>query len=189
VLGYTKRITECLTAHAAGLGDGTFLSVRFGNVLASRGSVLTAFRAQIDAGLPITVTHPEVTRYFMTVQEAVHLVLQAAAIGRPGEALVLDMGKPVSIDSVARQLAAMAPGPARIVYTGLRPGEKLHEDLFGDGETGVRPLHPLISHVTVPPLDPVAVRDLDPADDPDKLIDRLAWICDQQTRLPVPAVR
>jgi FlaA1/EpsC-like NDP-sugar epimerase len=162
VLGYSKRITERLTAHAAQANGGTFLSVRFGNVLGSRGSVLTAFSAQACAGGPITVTHPEVTRYFMTVHEAVQLVIQAAAIGRPGEALVLDMGKPVRIDDVARQLAGQATGRVEIVYTGLRPGEKLHEELFGSGEVDVRPLHPLISHVDVPPLDPAEVRLLDP---------------------------
>ncbi|SCL23984.1 NDP-sugar epimerase, includes UDP-GlcNAc-inverting 4,6-dehydratase FlaA1 and capsular polysaccharide biosynthesis protein EpsC [Micromonospora rhizosphaerae] len=179
VLGYSKRITERLTAHAAQTYPGTFLSVRFGNVLCSRGSVVTAFRAQIDAGLPITVTHPDVTRYLMTVQEAVHLVLQAAAIGRDGEALVLDMGEPVGIDYLARQLAAQAPGPTRIVYTGLRPGEKLHEDLFGRDEPDLRPLHPLISHVPVPPLDPTEVTALDPFDDPEKIIEQLAWLCGQ----------
>ncbi|MEV1289621.1 polysaccharide biosynthesis protein [Micromonospora sp. NPDC049679] len=184
VLGYSKRITERLTAHAAALSDGTLLSVRFGNVLSSRGSVVTAFRAQIEAGVPITVTHPDVTRYFMTVQEAVHLVLQAAAIGRDGEALVLDMGKPVRIDDVARQMAAQAPRPTRIVYTGLRPGEKLHEDLLGEGEKDVRPLHPLISHVPVPSLDPAEVRALDPYDDPEKIVDRLAWLCRQPAQTP-----
>jgi FlaA1/EpsC-like NDP-sugar epimerase len=183
VLGYSKRITERLTAYTAAHVDGTFLSVRFGNVLSSRGSVVTAFRAQIDAGLPITVTHPEVTRYFMSIQEAVHLVLQAAEIGCDGEALVLDMGRPVSIDSLARQLAAPAPGATRIVYTGLRPGEKLHEDLFGEGEEDVRPFHPLISHVPVPALDPTEVTGLDPAAEPEKLIDQLAWLCGQPARL------
>ena len=187
VLGYSKRITERLTAHAAQAHAGTFLSVRFGNVLSSRGSVVTAFRAQIDAGLPITVTHPEVTRYLMTVQEAVHLVLQAAAIGRDGEALVLDMGQPVRIDDIARQLAAQAPGPSRIVYTGLRPGEKLHEDLFGRDEPDVRPLHPLISHVPVPALDPAEVATLNPFDDPEKVIEQLAWLCHQSTG-PLPAL-
>ena len=97
--------------------------------------MLTAFHAQIAAGGPVTVTDPDVTRYFMTVQEAVQLVIQAAAIGRDGEALVLDMGEPVRIADVARQLVEQAPGaPVEIVYTGLRPGEKLHEELFGDGE-------------------------------------------------------
>ncbi|WP_433055242.1 polysaccharide biosynthesis protein [Dactylosporangium sp. CS-033363] len=146
VLGYTKRITERLTAHHG------FLNVRFGNVLGSRGSVVTAFRAQIAEGGPVTVTDPDVTRYFMTIPEAVQLVIQAAAIGSGGEALVLDMGSPVRIADLARQLIGDAP--VDIVYTGLRPGEKLHEELFGPGEADVRPLHPLISHVAVPPLDP-----------------------------------
>ncbi|HEX6876401.1 MAG TPA: nucleoside-diphosphate sugar epimerase/dehydratase, partial [Nocardioidaceae bacterium] len=96
VLGYSKRLAEALTAAIAPEAAGTFVSVRFGNVLGSRGSVLTAFASQIAAGGPVTVTHPEVTRYFRTVQEAVQLVIQAAAIGRDGEALVLDMGEPVS---------------------------------------------------------------------------------------------
>ncbi|GAA3735751.1 nucleoside-diphosphate sugar epimerase/dehydratase [Plantactinospora mayteni] len=179
VLGYSKRITERLTAYAAAQSPGTFLSVRFGNVLSSRGSVVTAFQTQIEAGLPVTVTHPDVTRYLMTVQEAVHLVLQATAIGQDGEALVLDMGRPVRIVDLARQLANQAPGSPRIVYTGLRPGEKLHEDLFGSGEVDVRPLHPLISHVPVPPLAPTEVTALDPFDEPEKVIERLAWLCGQ----------
>lgn len=181
VLGCSKRITERLTTYAAANFPGTFLSVRFGNVLGSRGSVVTAFQAQIEATLPITVTHPEVTRYLMTIQEAVHLVLQAAAIGRDGEALVLDMGEPVRIDDVARQLAAQADSPSQIVYTGLRPGEKLHEELFGDGEADVRPVHPLISHVAVPALDPIEVNALDPTEDPEKLIHRLGTLCEQPT--------
>ncbi|MEQ4302994.1 nucleoside-diphosphate sugar epimerase/dehydratase [Plantactinospora sp. B6F1] len=191
VLGYSKRITERLTAYAAQNSAGTFLSVRFGNVLGSRGSVVTAFRAQIEAGLPITVTHPDVTRYLMTVQEAVHLVLQATAIGRDGEALVLDMGRPVRIDDVARQLAAQTPKPPQIIYTGLRPGEKLHEDLFGSGEVDVRPLHPLISHVPVPALHPAEVTALDPHADPDKVIEHLARLSaqpDQGTRIGAPEV-
>ena len=152
VLGYTKRICERLTAAATTEGDGTYLSVRFGNVLGSRGSVLTAFHAQIEAGGPVTVTDPDVTRYFMTVEEAVQLVIQAGAVGRGGEALVLDMGEPVRIDDVARRLAAQAPRPIEIVYTGLRPGEKLHEVLLGRGEFDRRPSHPQISQVPVPPL-------------------------------------
>jgi FlaA1/EpsC-like NDP-sugar epimerase len=141
-----------------------FLSVRFGNVLGSRGSVLTAFAAQIDAGGPVTVTDPEVTRYFMTVEEAVQLVIQAGAVGRDGEALVLDMGDPVRIDDVAKRLIADADRPIEIVYTGLREGEKLHEVLFGADEEGTSPIHPRISHVDVPPLAieqlPVATPDL-----------------------------
>jgi FlaA1/EpsC-like NDP-sugar epimerase len=152
VLGYTKRIAERLTAQAASSAVGVYLSVRFGNVLGSRGSVLTAFQTQVEAGGPITVTHPDVTRYFMTVEEAVQLVIQAGAVGRDGEALVLDMGQPVRIDDVARRLASQAKRPIEIVYTGLRPGEKLHETLFGSNEVDVRTDHPMISHVGVPRL-------------------------------------
>ncbi len=152
VLGYSKRLAERLTAAAGTEGSGTYLSVRFGNVLGSRGSVLTTFHQQVEAGGPVTVTDSEVTRYFMTVEEAVQLVIQAGAIGQNGEALVLDMGKPVRIADVARQLVDRAPRPVEIVYTGLRPGEKLHEDLFGTGEEDLRPCHALISHVSVPAL-------------------------------------
>ncbi len=135
-------------------------------MLGSDGSVLRTFRAQVAAGGPITVTHPDVTRYFMTVAEAVQLVIQAAAIGNDGEALVLDMGEPVRIDDVARRLASQAPRPINIVYTGLRPGEKCHEVLLGADEVDNRPMHPLISHVSVPRLpigllDRVAAPDLD----------------------------
>ena len=150
VLGYSKRLAEGLTAAVAEEADGTFLSVRFGNVLGSRGSVLTAFTKQIEQGGPVTVTDPAVTRYFMTVQEAVQLVIQAAAIGRDGEALVLDMGEPVSIDAVARQLIELSGKEVEVVYTGLREGEKMHEELWGDGEPDLRPVHPLVSHTPVP---------------------------------------
>lgn len=154
VLGYSKRLAERLTADASAHGSGTYLSVRFGNVLGSRGSVLTAFTKQIEVGGPVTVTHPDVTRYFMTVEEAVQLVIQAGAVGRPGEALVLDMGEPVKIDDVARRLIAESERPVEVVYTGLRPGEKMHEVLFGAAESGERPSHPRIHHVAVPPLPP-----------------------------------
>ncbi|BCJ57449.1 nucleoside-diphosphate sugar epimerase/dehydratase [Micromonospora endophytica] len=177
VLGYSKRLTEMLTAHAAATHPGTFLSVRFGNVLSSRGSVVTAFQRQIEAGQPLTVTHPDVTRYLMTVQEAVHLVLQAASIGRDGEALVLDMGEPVRIDDLARRMAAQAASPVPVIYTGLRPGEKLHEDLLGHEETDHRPLHPLISHVTVPALDPLDASALDPDGAPGLIVGQLAALC------------
>ena len=152
VLGRSKLLAERLTADAAARSGRAFVSVRFGNVLGSRGSVLVAFRAQIAAGGPVTVTHPEVTRYFMTVEEAVQLTVQAGAIGAPGECLVLDMGNPVRILDVARRLVAEADRPVRIEITGLRPGEKLHEHLFAAGEVDNRPLHPLISHVVVSPI-------------------------------------
>jgi FlaA1/EpsC-like NDP-sugar epimerase len=150
VLGRTKRITEQLTAHAAKTSvAGTYLSVRFGNVLGSRGSVLTSFRAQIAAGGPITVTHPEVTRYFMTIEESVQLVIQAGAIGGGGDALVLDMGQPVRIADVARQMAEQSDRPIELVFTGLRDGEKLHEVLLGKAEVSHPTEHELIVRVGV----------------------------------------
>ena len=152
VLGYSKRLAERLTAAAANHGDGVFLSVRFGNVLGSRGSVLTTFAKQIEDGGPVTVTDPEVTRYFMTVEEAVQLVIQAGAVGRDGEALVLDMGEPVKIEDVAHRLIAESERAIEVIYTGLRPGEKLHEVLLGSDEIGSSPMHPRISHVAVPPI-------------------------------------
>jgi FlaA1/EpsC-like NDP-sugar epimerase len=153
VLGYTKRLAEGLTSAAGSVATGTYLSVRFGNVLGSRGSVLTSFRAQIEAGGPVTVTDPCVARYFMMVEEAVQLVVQAGALGRSGEALVLDMGQPVRLADVAERLIQQSGRAIDIVYTGLRSGEKLQEDLFGSGEVDQRRVHPLISHVCVPPVD------------------------------------
>jgi FlaA1/EpsC-like NDP-sugar epimerase len=154
VLGRSKRIGERLVADAAAETTGTFLSVRFGNVLGSRGSVLTTFAEQLTTGCPVTITHPDVTRFFMTIPEAVQLVIHAAAIGRPGEVLVLDMGAPVRITDVACQLMEIFGKSAEIIYTGLRDGEKLHEELFGEGEEDRRPIHTSISHVVVPGLDP-----------------------------------
>jgi FlaA1/EpsC-like NDP-sugar epimerase len=160
VLGYSKRITERLTSYMATQGSTICLSVRFGNVLGSRGSVLTTFNAQIDRGGPLTVTHPDVTRYFMTIEEAVELVIQAGAIGGPGEVLVLDMGQPVRIAEVAQLLAARSERPIATHFTGLRPGEKLHEVLLADDEEDRRPLHPLISQVEGRPLEPVMARSI-----------------------------
>jgi FlaA1/EpsC-like NDP-sugar epimerase len=154
VLGYSKRIAERLTAGFGSNGSkGKYISVRFGNVLGSRGSVLMSFRDQIDKGGPVTVTHKGVTRYFMTISEAVQLVIQAGAIGDNGEVLVLDMGKPVSIYEVAAQIVKNSGKAVEIEIVGLRSGEKVHEELFGDGEVDTRPRHPLISHVAVQPLE------------------------------------
>jgi FlaA1/EpsC-like NDP-sugar epimerase len=164
VLGYTKRIAEQLTSWYAAREEGVYLSVRFGNVLGSRGSVLGAFERQVETGGPITVTHPDVTRYFMTVTEAVELVVQAGAVGLDGEALVLDMGEPVKILDVARRLVAQADRPIEIVFTGLRPGEKLHEVLLGQAETDERHAHPLISHCRVPAQSPLGLEVLDVTD-------------------------
>ena len=177
VLGYTKRIAERLTAAMAQETEGTYLSVRFGNVLGSRGSVLETFQAQIEAGGPVTVVDPAVTRYFMTVEEAVELVIQAGAVGRDGEALVLDMGEPVSIDQVARQMIAHAHSDIEIIYTGMRAGEKLHEILFGADEIGVCISHDKISHVSVPAVWPASVQFREYLHAPHVLAAELASAC------------
>jgi FlaA1/EpsC-like NDP-sugar epimerase len=179
VLGYSKRLAERLTAQKAStVQTGTYVSVRFGNVLGSRGSMLPAFKEMIAKGGPVTVTHPDVTRFFMTIPEAVQLVINAGAIGKQGEVLVLDMGEPVKIDEVARRLIKHARRPdVDVVYTGLRPGEKLHEDLFGDDEPDVRPIHPLISHSPVPPIRIDDLSELDPSDSREHLVLRLRAAC------------
>ncbi len=153
-LGRSKRIAEQLTAWMASDSGLNYLSVRFGNVIGSRGSMLPTFLAQIEAGGPVTVTDSEVTRYFMTIPEACQLVVQAAAIGRPGEVLILDMGQPIRILDVAERMIAMSGKQIDITFTGLRPGEKLHEALIDVGETDERPFHPSISHSSIPALHP-----------------------------------
>lgn len=154
VLGHSKRVAEKLTSWAATQSSTQYLSVRFGNVIGSRGSMLPTFTTLIEAGGPLTITHPEVTRYFMTIPEACQLVVQAGGVGQPGEVLILDMGEPVRILDVANQMIAMSGRNIDIVFTGLRPGEKLHEVLLGESELDSRPRHPKISHATVAPLDP-----------------------------------
>lgn len=161
VLGRTKFVIERAVASVAADSGRKYMSVRFGNVLGSRGSVLETFVAQVAAGDPVTVTDPEVTRYFMTADEACELVLQAAAIGGPGETLVLDMGEPIKINDLAHRVIALSGrSDARIVYTGLRPGEKLTEALLSPGEEDVRPTHPLITQVPITPIDLDALRRL-----------------------------
>jgi FlaA1/EpsC-like NDP-sugar epimerase len=133
VMGATKRIAEALVAEAAYRTNRSYLSVRFGNVLGSSGSVVPIFQHQLEDGQPLTITHPEMTRYFMTIPEAVWLILDAAAIGAPGNLLVLDMGEPVRIIDLAQDLIRLSgrdPASVPIEFTGLRPGEKLHEELF-----------------------------------------------------------
>jgi FlaA1/EpsC-like NDP-sugar epimerase len=187
VLGYSKKIAERLTAHMAGQADGTYLSVRFGNVLGSRGSVLGALSAQVKVGGPLTVTDPEVSRYFMTADEAVQLVLQAVVVGGSGEVLILDMGEPVRIADIARRLAARANRPVDIVYTGLRPGEKLSEQLLGRDEVDHRPRHPLVRHVLAKPLDPGDLPGLLAGCDDATLRRRLAEIAMADVAGPSPA--
>ncbi|WP_082486729.1 nucleoside-diphosphate sugar epimerase/dehydratase [Frigoribacterium sp. Leaf186] len=153
VLGRSKRLAERLTAGVAQSTGRRYLSVRFGNVLGSRGSMVPLFRDLIAQGRPVTVTHPDATRYFMTIPEACHLVIQAGAIGAPGEALILDMGEPVKVLDIADRLIALSGRDVDVVFTGLRPGEKLHEELNGSDEVDARPVHPLISHASIPPID------------------------------------
>ena len=162
VLGQTKRIAEQLTSHAGQEHSGTYLSVRFGNVLGSRGSVLPLFREQIAQGGPVTVTHPEVTRFFMTIPEACELVIQAGALSHDGEVLVLDMGEPVKIADLARRLIAECDRQVEIVYTGLRPGEKMHEVLFSPTELPSASEHPMIQRVEVPSMSPTVAALKDP---------------------------
>lgn len=154
MLGYSKRVAERLTAGYAAAHPGRYVSVRFGNVLGSRGSVVHAFTAQIERGGPVTVTHPDVERYFMLIPEACQLVLEAAAAapGR-GEVMVLDMGRPQKIVDVARALIKMSGrSDVRIDYTGLRPGEKLSEDLVSHRESLTKTNNALVSSAQVEPM-------------------------------------
>jgi FlaA1/EpsC-like NDP-sugar epimerase len=189
VLGYSKRIAEGITAARALESGRRFVSVRFGNVLGSRGSVLTAFAKQIAEGGPLTVTDQDVTRFFMTIEEACQLVVQAAAIGRPGEALVLDMGEPVRIVDMANQLMEQSGRRVPMVFTGLRDGEKMHEELFGDGEPhDVRPEHPLVSHVPVPAVSETSVGLLPMSGNPTIVRNAMASLC-IELDLPTTQVR
>ncbi|CAM3029000.1 nucleoside-diphosphate sugar epimerase/dehydratase [Actinomyces slackii] len=160
VLGRTKHLAEQMTTSLALEHNLRFVSVRFGNVLGSRGSMLWTFKHQIDAGGPVTVTDPDVQRYFMTIPEACELVLQAGAIGRPGDTMVLDMGDPVRIVDVARRLIAQSGQDITIEFTGLRYGEKLSEDLIASNEDDERPFHHLISHVQVESVSPSSIEGL-----------------------------
>ncbi len=145
IMGASKRAAELVVHSAAERSGRPYVAVRFGNVLGSRGSVIHTFKRQIEAGGPVTVTHPDMQRYFMTIPEAVQLVLHAAVLGQCGEVYVLDMGKPVKIADLARDMIALSGFEVgqdiEIEFVGMRPGEKLFEELFVDGETYARTHH------------------------------------------------
>lgn len=150
IMGATKRVGEILIKYYNSHSQTEYIAVRFGNVLGSRGSVLEVFRRQIEIGGPITVTHEDVERYFMTIPEAVGLVLQAGAIGKSGDLFVLDMGKPVKIIDLARnfiELSGYSLEDIEIKITGLRPGEKLREELWEEKEIVERTEHPKILRI------------------------------------------
>ena len=165
VMGATKRLAEQIVQHVAETTGRNFVAVRFGNVLGSRGSVIPTFLRQIQAGGQVTVTHPEMRRYFMTIPEAVQLVLHAGALGRGGEVFVLDMGEPVRILDLATdliRLSGLEVGvDVEIRFTGIRPGEKLYEELFFASEKAIPTAHPKVLRAKNGSLPPGLAAELD----------------------------
>jgi len=177
VLGLSKRAGERMTAWWGEAGARRWVSVRFGNVIGSRGSVLGVFARQLAAGAPLTITSPDVDRFFMTAQEAAQLVIAAGGLGEAGQVLVMDMGVPVRIVDLARRMADVMGVDPTMVFTGLRPGEKLHETLIGSTEMVVAQPHPTIRHVQVDGLDPRWACDLLVDGDPALIRGRLGLLC------------
>jgi dTDP-glucose 4,6-dehydratase len=156
-LGKSKKLGEELTAWFGATSGNAYVSVRFGNVLGSRGSLIPVISEQISTGGPVTITDKAATRYFMSIPEACQLVLQAAAQGEEGDVMVLDMGQPVSIDGIAKRMIELSGKNVAIEYVGLRPGEKLHEDLLSDSETPLPSDHPKIFRLKATPSNPTKV--------------------------------
>lgn len=163
VMGASKRIAEIYAQAANKTSNTRFITTRFGNVLGSNGSVIPLFKKQIDAGGPVTVTHPNITRYFMTIPEACQLVLEAGAMGKGGEIFIFDMGEPIRIIDLAHKmirLSGLEPGKdIDITISGLRPGEKLYEELLNDKENTTATHHPQILIARVAEYDLESIRD------------------------------
>jgi FlaA1/EpsC-like NDP-sugar epimerase len=213
-MGATKRAAEMVLSQLAMQGHATrFVAVRFGNVLGSSGSVIPKFTEQIARGGPVTVTHPEITRYFMSISEATQLLLQAGLQGKSGEILVLDMGEPVRIVDLARDLIRLSgadPERIDVVFTGLRPGEKLYEEVLASDETTRPTRHPKLHVAMAREASEDAVRQMvawcerdRPADEAEVRARLASWIpeycppagapvkpiptaADGETRAPVP---
>ena len=184
VMGATKRVAEIYAQSNNGETKTKFITTRFGNVLGSNGSVIPLFKRQIEAGGPITVTDPEVTRYFMTIPEACQLVLEAGALGTGGEIFVFDMGESVKIIDLAKQMIRLCGlelgKDIDIIFTGLRPGEKLYEELLNSEENTLETHHPQIKIAKIRPYDlPTVVTEISAlihlfeAQDNDRLVQKL----------------
>ena len=175
VMGMTKKIAEKYIRHMANDSKTQFMIVRFGNVLGSNGSIVPLFKKQIERGGPVTVTHPEMERYFMLIPEAVQLILQAGTLGRGGEIFLLEMGEPVKILDLANKIIRLSghvPGEGiEVKFTGIRPGEKLHEELVDEGETAKPTLHRKIRQLESSRIEP------------SEFIRRLEMVCDSAGKI------
>jgi FlaA1/EpsC-like NDP-sugar epimerase len=201
VMGQSKALCEWIVeAYGARDVATRFVAVRFGNVLGSSGSVIPIFRRQIERGGPVTVTHEEMTRFFMTIPEAVSLVVQAGAIGGHGEVFVLDMGEPVKIVDLARNMILLSgrepDRDVKVEFVGARPGEKLHEELWSESEAVSATEHPKILLVRRPSIDPSWLEDelaelerLIDAGDTLELVARLGSMMRAPRHVPVAAQR
>lgn len=195
VMGASKRIAEMIVQYMDTISQTKFVAVRFGNVLGSRGSVIPLFKKQIEAGGPVTVTDPKMTRYFMTIPEASRLVLQAGSIAEGGETFVLDMGEPVKIVDLAKNLIRLSgykPDEIEIQYSGMRPGEKLFEELLGKNEVHQEQIYPMIYRGKTPPVNVNVIYELieefhrmDPSSLRDRVLDIAHFRVESLVRLSV----